>query len=361
MLLARRHGRATGRRRPRDGARALELYDDATFKDILEGLLGAVDEDVAKGLLRQWASQQPRIKRIKTLAQFLKRKGGINETLPFSGELRKRGITNNPCPGLISKEGMDLDTATDIARQAGFFRGLTEHPTLGDLLDALERDLSEEPMTPARVRDRLKAVAMTCRQAAMAPHKLREAATALDRLPDVAKGWMASLRSADNGARLHDWCQNLGDILSAARRFREAAIALDRLRGMRLGNHWHRRNQEVRSAQRLAEELTVLAEKAADKVRKVKVEQAPDGDQRRLVKIAQGRRDDVQLRMAIRELGEIYEVLTGARPARREDPCKGQNGPFETFVKATIKPLWPYASGSGFIRDTVSKNRNQDR
>jgi hypothetical protein len=72
------------------------------------------------------------------------------------------------------------------------------------------------------------------------------------------------------------------------------------------------------------------------------------------VKIAQGRRDDVQLRMAIRELGWIYEVLTGARPARREDPRKGQNGPFKTFVKAAIKPLWPYASGSGYIRDAVN-------
>jgi hypothetical protein len=214
--------------------------------------------------------------------------------------------------------------------------------------------------TAAHVRDGLRAAAVKCRKTATAPHKLREAAAALDRLPDVAKDWMASLRSADDGARLDNWCRNLGDILSAPRRFREAAMALDRLSGMRLDDDWHRRNQQVRSAQRLAEELAVVAEMAGDKVRKVKVDQGPDGDQLRLVKIAQGRRGDVQLRRAIRELGWIYETLTGARPARREDPCNGQNGPFEAFVKAAIKPLWPYASGPGYIRDAVDwcKNRN---
>ena len=132
---------------------------------------------------------------------------------------------------------------------------------------------------------------------------------------------------------------------------------------MRHGHDWRHRNQEVQSAQNFAEELAVLAEEAAHKVGKVKVGRGPDHEQLQLVKIAQGRTDDVQPRTALRELGCIYQILTGARPARREDPYNGQNGPFETFVKVATKPLWPYASGPGYIRDAVNwcRNRNSDR
>ena len=43
----------------KDGARALGLYDDATIKHIIEVLPSFEEsavQDVAKGLLRQWAS-----------------------------------------------------------------------------------------------------------------------------------------------------------------------------------------------------------------------------------------------------------------------------------------------------------------
>ena len=183
------------------GARALELYNNATMKGIVKSLPEGVDQDTAAGLVRQWASQQPKLR------DGLRRTSGATETA-------------------------------------------------------------------AHVRDGLKAAVVKCREAAIAPHKLRKAAAALDKLPDIAKGCMASLRSSDAGASRDDWaaidwCRKLGDISSAPRRFREAAMALDRLRGMRVDDDWHRRNQQVRSAQRLAEELAVLAEKAADKVRKV--------------------------------------------------------------------------------------------
>lgn len=74
------------------------------------------------------------------LATFLQRQGGIREE---AGELAAIGITPRSRPGLVRKQGVDLDTAGERAFEAGFF---PERPSVAQLLDALRDDVQGRPV-----------------------------------------------------------------------------------------------------------------------------------------------------------------------------------------------------------------------
>lgn len=78
-----------------------------------------------------------RVKRPPTLLEFLAKQGGIRDSLN-TGELRARDLNTRMAPGagrLVTRKGMPLDAATQLAQQKGFLSdGMT-------LLDALDRDV----------------------------------------------------------------------------------------------------------------------------------------------------------------------------------------------------------------------------
>jgi hypothetical protein len=68
----------------------------------------------------------------------------------------------------------------------------------------------------------------------------------------------------------------------------------------------------------------------------------------RKARIRLGRREENELQSAIRQLCWIYEIVTGRPPGRDFDHHKKRgSSPFEKFVAAAIKPLWPNKAGVG--------------
>jgi len=83
----------------------------------------------------------------QSLAAFLKTKGGLQDD---EGVLRGLGITNKSRIGIISKKGMTLEQARDLAFKEGFFAGRRTKPDVNDLLEALRDEFSGVTVT---VRD----------------------------------------------------------------------------------------------------------------------------------------------------------------------------------------------------------------
>lgn len=143
----------------------------------------------------------------------------------------------------------------------------------------------ESPDTAAGVRTKLKRAAA----------KLREATVALDEVPDIAKAQMADLRSEGDSAGLKDWARDM-DYVRSARELREMAALADRVA--------------------------------------------------KLMKVERRRPPDDHLKLATSELGLIYNRVTGRRPTRVVADNRDV-GPFQAFVEAALKPLWPKAGRAG--------------
>lgn len=117
-----------------------ELVDPMTGESLLIGF--EIGAPAAWGELPVMPWRQGRIRlKIERLSWFLRRRGGIRETLTMRGELRARDITNQRLPGLICNRGMSLDDATLAAWEAGFLYG-PDRPPPDELLYALELDLA---------------------------------------------------------------------------------------------------------------------------------------------------------------------------------------------------------------------------
>lgn len=78
------------------------------------------------------------------LAQFLKQAGGLVDD---GGELRQIGAHRRP--GLVNRNGLNLDDATLRAWEAGYLPG-ADRPEIGALLEHLERDLRGDPVYSAQ-------------------------------------------------------------------------------------------------------------------------------------------------------------------------------------------------------------------
>ena len=77
------------------------------------------------------------------LANFLKRIGGLNDP---GGDVKYLLDKASFRPGLMNKNGLSLDRATERAGEAGYFPELgDERPTINQLLEKLEGDLRYEP------------------------------------------------------------------------------------------------------------------------------------------------------------------------------------------------------------------------
>ena len=72
------------------------------------------------------------------LSQFIKKMGGINDD---RGDIKAMGAS----VGLLNKNGISLDEATQMAWDAGYIQG-TERPDINQLLDLLSDDLGNKPV-----------------------------------------------------------------------------------------------------------------------------------------------------------------------------------------------------------------------
>jgi len=126
---------------------------------------------------------------------------------------------------------------------------------------------------------------------------LRAAKAVLDKIPDVAMA--AAVEPRGDGDGLRDWARNLDSALSMPR---------------------------------VVEECAAVAEQAAE-----------------AVKVDRRRPPDHGLQVAIKQLCWIYHIVTGRLPGRwfNHYAEQGDGGPFERFVTAAIRPLWPNAGRAG--------------
>jgi hypothetical protein len=89
----------------------------------------------------RFVQEMRRVPEPERLASFLKRNGGLRED---AGELRQVKGEYKQRPGLVSKGGLDLDRATQMAWDAGYLDG-SSRPQIAALLDALSDDLGAQP------------------------------------------------------------------------------------------------------------------------------------------------------------------------------------------------------------------------
>lgn len=95
--------------------------------------------DEVEAIVDMWryVDEMRRAPKPERLSQFVRRMGGINDE---QTELRHIMGGAKGLPGLVSKNGLDLDAATRAAWDAGYLQG-TERPEINALLDALNEDL----------------------------------------------------------------------------------------------------------------------------------------------------------------------------------------------------------------------------
>lgn len=96
----------------------------------------------------------------QTLAQFVKRTGGISDV---GGELAARDVTNRRAPGLVRKEAggaASVDAVRQRVFDEGYFPGKRDYNEISDseLFDALAEDLFVQRRYTGAVEDRLMAV-----------------------------------------------------------------------------------------------------------------------------------------------------------------------------------------------------------
>lgn len=84
-------------------------------------------------------------KRPQTLVEFIAQNGGINDADPtFRGEIQARGNPNVPFAGKLARKSSkrNLDNFAEVAHEEGFI----SKRDVGELLDAIDRELRGEPV-----------------------------------------------------------------------------------------------------------------------------------------------------------------------------------------------------------------------
>ncbi len=126
-------------------ARRANIDPQELYERVFGGIVPVTDEALQKrdidvgmdpllNILRRGKGPSPKAVRGTTLVDFLKKSGGV---LDQGGEMSARDAQLE-FPGLVSKQGMELDKAAELAAEAGY---IAEHD-VGLLQEAIDRELS---------------------------------------------------------------------------------------------------------------------------------------------------------------------------------------------------------------------------